>query len=271
MTTRNRETLRGFFGAGMLPTQDHFGDLIDSMLNMDDEGFRKSERNGVEISTPAGYNALMSFYRDQNKQTALWSIAYGGKTDQLVVNPARVGAAADAPPVLALDARRRVGIGTADPRYALDVAGVVASEGRIGRAPAKQALADGQWHALTPPLTGCQAFEIMAGAGLPGGGRFALLHATALNAYNPRWGWLDLIGARKRIRQQSMWYGRRCDQLELRWSGSSGSGAEYTLEVRSKCDYGKVNGQGIPIRATLTRLLWAEDGGKGASDRDGQP
>ena len=157
MTTRNRETLRGFFGAGMLPTQDHFGDLIDSMLNMDDEGFRKSERNGVEISTPAGYNALMSFYRDQNKQTALWSIAYGGKTDQLVVNPARVGAAADAPPVLALDARRRVGIGTADPRCALDVAGVVASEGRIGRAPAKQALADGQWHALTPPLTGCQA------------------------------------------------------------------------------------------------------------------
>ena len=37
MTTRNRETLRGFFSAGRLPTQDHFGDLIESMLNMDDE------------------------------------------------------------------------------------------------------------------------------------------------------------------------------------------------------------------------------------------
>jgi hypothetical protein len=143
MTTRNRETLRGFFSAGMLPTQDHFGDLIESMLNMDDEGFRKSEKNGVEISAPAGYDALISFYRDQNKHTALWSIAYGGKADQLVFNAASVSAAADTPPTLALDARKRVGIGTDDPQQALDVAGVIACDGRIGRAPSRQPMADG--------------------------------------------------------------------------------------------------------------------------------
>jgi hypothetical protein len=254
MTTRNRETLRGFFGAGMLPTQDHFGDLIESMLNMDDEGFRKSEKNGVEISTPAGYNALMSFYRDQNKHTALWSVAYGGKSEQLVFNAASVAAAADTPPVLALDARNRVGIGTNDPQQALDVRGMIASDGRIGRAPATQALADGDWHDLTDTLHGCQAFEVMAGAGRPNGGRFALLHATALNTYNPGFGWQDLFAARKRIRQQSMWYGRRCDQLELRWSGTSGRDAGYTLQVRSKCNYGP----GIAIRAMLTRL-WVDE------------
>ena len=254
MTTRNRETLRGYFSAGRLPTQDHFGDLIESMLNMDDEGFRKSEKNGVEITTPAGYNALMSFYQDHDKHTALWSVAYGGEADQLVFNSTGVAATADSTPVLALDKRQRVGIGTADPGQALDVVGVIASDGRIGRAPDKPAMANGEWHDLTGTLRGCQAFEIMAGAGRPNGGRFALLHATALNTYNPKPGWLDLIGMRKRIRQQSMWYGRRCDQLELRWSGTSGRDAGYTLQVRSKCDYGP----GIPIRATLTRL-WVDD------------
>ena len=254
MTTRNRETLRGFFSAGMLPTQDHFGDLIESMLNMDDEGFRKSEKNGVEISTPAGYDALMSFYRDQNKHTALWSVAYGGKHEQLVFHSASVTAAADTAPVLALDARNRVGIGTDDPQQKLDVAGVIACDGRIGRAPARQAMADGEWHNLTDPLRGCQAFEVMAGAGRPNGGRFALLHATALNAYNPGFSWVDLFGVRRRIRQQSMWYGRRCDQLELRWSGVGRHDKRYTLQVRSKCDYGS----NVPIRATLTSL-WQDE------------
>lgn len=260
MTTRNRETLRGFFSAGMLPTQDHFGDLIESMLNMDDEGFRKSEKNGVEISAPAGYDALISLYRDQNKHTALWSIAYGGKADQLVFNAASVSAAADTPPTLALDARKRVGIGTDDPQQALDVAGVIACDGRIGRAPPRQPMADGEWHDLTDTLHGCQAFEVMAGAGRPNGGRFALLHATALNAYNPGFNWLDLIGARRRIRQQSMWFGRRCDQLELRWSGTAGRDAGYTLQVRSKCHYGP----GVPIRAALTRL-WVDEAPAGAA------
>ncbi len=255
MTTRNRETLRGFFSAGMLPTQDHFGDLIESMLNMDDEGFRKSADNGVEISTPQGYDALMSFYRDDAKHSPVWSVAYG-KGNRLVFNATSVGAAAatEAPPPLALDVRNRVGIGIAEPRYPLDVAGVIASDGRTGRAPRSQPMADGEWHDITDTLRGCQAIEVMAGAGRPNGGRFALLHATALNAYNPGFSWLDLLGLRRRIRQQSMWYGRRCDQLELRWSGTSGRDAGYTLQVRSKCDYGP----GVPIRATLTRL-WADD------------
>jgi hypothetical protein len=266
MTVRNRDTLRSFFGAGMLPTQDHFGDLVDSMLNMSDEGFRKSAENGVEISAPANYDALLSLYRDDNLRSALWSVSFGARRDSLVFRPGNVAARPEAPAVLTLDAERRVGIGTAAPQHALDVAGVVASDGRVGRAPepelAKTLKADGRWHAVTGPLTGCQAFEVMAGAGRPGGGRFALLRATALNTYNPPAGWLDLFAGRRRIRAQSMWYGRRCDQLELRWSGSSGRDASYCLEMRSKCDYGA----DVPIRATLTRLWFdeREPGGEAA-------
>lgn len=258
MTSRNRETLRHFFDEGRLPTKDHFGDLIDSMLNMSDEGFRKSPENGVEVSTPVGHDALISFYREQSARTALWSVSYGGDRDQLVFHHGSVAAARHLPPVLALDAQERVGIGTAAPRHTLDVAGVVASQGRIGswRAADDTPLpADGEWHDLTGTLRGCQAFEVMAGAGHPGGGRFALMHATAMNAFNPTAGWFDFLLRKKRIRAQHAWYGRRCDKLELRWDGSSGRDASYRLQIRSKCDYGA----GVCIRAHLTRL-WFDEG-----------
>jgi hypothetical protein len=253
MTIRSRQTLRQFFDEGRLPTRDHFGDMIDSMLNMSDEGFHKSAENGLEVTTPAGYDALVSFYRAQNAGSPVWSVGYGGERDQLQFHHAGVTASRDQPPVLALDARDRVGIGTATPREALDVAGTVAAQGRVGTCSwpgLAPALADGEWHDLTGELTGCQAFEVMAGAGVPGGGRYALLHAVALNAFNPASSWLDFFSRKKRIRASEAWYGKRCDRLELRWEGSSGLHASYRLQVRSKCDYGA----GARIQATLTRL-----------------
>lgn len=263
MTARNRATLRSFFGAGMLPTPEHFGDLVDSSLNMSDEGFSKSAEHGVEVYAPDGYDALVSFFRKQNKGTALWSIAYHGKLNQLTFRPGAVpgtqGKAA-APPVLSLDPRGRVGIGTTEPQHALEVAGLIASKGRIGNyaAPSlRTPLADGKWHNITEPLEACQAFEVVAGVGEPGklpSGRFALMHAIALNTYNPLPGWLDLIGVRRRIRAQHMAYARRCDRLDLRWTGSNGHLASYRLQVRTRCDYGN----NLRIRVFLTQL-WADN------------
>lgn len=256
MTIRNRQTLRSFFDAGKLPTQDHFGDLVDSMLNMSDEGFRKSAENGVEVSTPVGYDALVTFYREQTARAALWSIGYGSERDPLLFHKGSVGGAGNTPPVLALDAdgdTHRVGIGLAQPRHALDVAGVVASQGRVGtwRPADPQPLpADGEWHDLTGDLHGCQAFEVLAGAGHAGSGRFALMRAVAMNTYNPGGGWWAALLGRNRIRCEHAWYGRRCDKLELRWDGTSGRHATYRLQVRSRCDYGS----GVLIQATLTQL-----------------
>lgn len=261
MTIRNRKTLQHFFDEGRLPTRDHFADLIDSMLNMSDEGFHKSAENGIEVSSPAGYDALVSFYREQSSRTALWSMSYGGDRDQLLFHHAGVAASRGRRPVLALDAQDRVGIGTAEPEEALDVAGTIASSGRVGNCSwpgLAPALADGEWHDLTGPLGGCQAFEVMAGAGHPGEGRFALMHAIAMNAYNPASGWWDILSRRKHIRCDHSWYGRRCDKLELRWEGSSGRNASYRLQVRSKCDYGG----GARIKATLTQL-WFDEPAKG--------
>lgn len=258
MTSRNRETLRNFFEEGALPTKDHFGDLIDSMLNMSDEGFRKTAENGVEVSTPIGHDALIAFFRDQSPKSALWSMGYGGGNDQLQFQPGSQSATRGQPPVLALDARSRVGICTAQPDHALDVAGVVASQGRIGTHPAGlqgPIPADGEWHDVTGTLKGCQAFEVMAGTGHQGAGRYALLHAVAMNTFNPAPGWLAWFSRKKRIRAQSAWYGRRCDQLQLRWQGTSGKGAAYRLQIRTGCDYGA----GVRIRCHLTRLWFDEE------------
>lgn len=285
MTSRNRETLRNYFGDGKLPTRQHFGDLIDSMLNMSDEGFRKSAEKGLEVSTPVGHDALVSFYRDKLPKSVLWSVSYGGGQDMLHFQPgSATGARSPIPvvPVLALDTKARVGINTATPRHALDVVGVVASTGRRGtykptpkpidakapeepkdaKEPQKEVelLADGNWHDITDELKGCQGFEVMAGAGRPGASRFALTHAIALNTYNPTSGWLDFFSRKKRIKQHNAYYGRRCDRLELRWEGTSGKDAAYKLRIRTGCDYGKdeATGKHMRIKVHVTQLWFDE-------------
>lgn len=257
MTIRNRESLRSYFSDGALPTQEHFADLIDSMLNMSDEGFRKSVERGFEVSAAAGYEALLSFFRDQDPDLPLWSIGFGGAQGQLLIRsntePSQDGQADAAAPLWCLDPAGRVGIRTGNPEAALDVDGVVRSKGRSGsyaRATAVPLPADGEWHDLTDDLEGCQAFEVTAGAGYQGKGRFALMHAVALNTYNPTLGILDFLNRKRGIRSTDAFYARRCDRLQLRWRGTSGRNASYRLQIRTGCDYGR----GIVIKAHVTKL-----------------
>jgi hypothetical protein len=256
MTIRNRESLRSYFSDGSLPTQEHFADLVDSMLNMSDEGFRKSVERGFEISAAAGYEALLSFFRDQDPDRPLWSVGFGGAQGQLLIRTngdQQPGQAGTAAPLWSLDPAGRVGIGTANPETELDVAGVVRSTGRRGgyaRESDKPIAADGIWQDLTDDLAGCQAFEITAGVGHKGQGRFGMLHAVAMNAYNPTLGIFNFLNRKRGISSTSAFYGRRCDRLQLRWNGTHGRDARYRLQIRTGCDYG----QGISIQAHVTQL-----------------
>lgn len=268
MGEQTRETLRQYFRAGQLPTEAHFGDLVDSMLNMKDEGFRKSPQAGLEISAAAGQDVLESWYRDADPTHALWQLRFGAAGDRLQFDRSGTGPAGALPPVLSLDMAQRpatdgqperleprVGVGTATPAHTLDVAGVLAAQGRRGSLPlASPSLrADGRPQALLTGLTGCQAFELVAGVGGGrGSGRFALLHAVVLNAYHPRrpW-WRRLWPGQPGIRITSAHYGRRCDRLLLDWTGDKhGKDAEYGLAIRSGCDYG----DGVMIQVGITRL-----------------
>jgi hypothetical protein len=269
VASRNRATLRNYFKAGTLPTEEHFGDLIDSMLNMLDEGYRKSPEHGVEISSLGSTNALVSFYTQREPQKVQWSIAYGAdageRAGKRLVFSAR-DAGVPGPSVISLDPAGRVGINTETPLHALDVNGIVRAAGRIGGYEPDNLLqgpdgreseglkgpvpADGQWHDLTGWLEGCQGFEVTAGVGDRGKGRYALLHAVALNTFHPARSLLDWFRPRRRIRASEAYYGTRCDRLELKWDGTGGKDARYRLMIRTRCPYS----DGLRIQVHLQRL-----------------
>jgi hypothetical protein len=274
MSKRDRPTLKKFFRDGALPTSEHYADLVDSMVNRIDDGFDKTEREGLRIASLGTSPMLLSLYNGAGAAEPVWTLGHGRTTGTLHFLPGNGAAvdAADGParangsvPGLALSRSGRVGVNVADPDWRLDVDGVARMRGRIGfPGPEATVPADGKWHDISPSLTGCQAFEVVAGAGgRPGQGRYALLHAIALNAYNPRNPVLNWVFGRRSIRRQTAVFGSYADRLRLRWRGST---RDYHLQIRSNASFGP----GIAIRYYLTRLWFdtAMQGSRSEAGRD---
>lgn len=245
MTQRNRKTLIANFADGRMPTQEEFGDLIDSVINIVDDGFEKTPTDGVKIAQLNNSDKLISFFDKIPVKEPLWSIAFsmpsqGGDAGSnqnlnffygsnhatgLTLARAEVSDTGEETPN---DATIRVGINNNNPEHAVDVEGTVASNGRLGRESGGEkleVLADGEWHSIITGLDGCQAFEIMAGLGKPGSGRYALMHAHALSTFNSKNG---------NITYHQAYHSSKCDQIELRWFGSA---HKYALQMRTRCSY----------------------------------
>ena len=186
MAKKNRRTLKRYFQKGALPTEDQFGDLIDSNLNTIDEGFDKSPENGFEISLIGDHHRLISFFKSGAAKDAVWSIDYDKEKDRLFIRKPK--SAGDRPAAMTFASDDRVGISKENPSCTLDVGGVIAAEGRIGANPdnRKTVAADGKWHNITPALNGCHAIEVVAGVGSKGTGKYALMHALAALVPRPR-------------------------------------------------------------------------------------
>lgn len=247
MAKRNRNTLKQFFREGAIPSAREFADLIDSSLNTLEDGFDKSAQNGFEITVLGNNTRLLSFFRDNLNQQPLWSLSFDERSNALQFKPA-----ADTP-LLTLTNEQRLGVATSKPVSTLDVAGVITQQGRQGYQPNGRAKvpADGQWHDISGPLQGCQAFEVMAGTGNKGTGKYALLQAIALNAYNPSGWWFNFLNRKKRIRVQQSYYLSRGCMLQLRWQPLAEG---YCLQIRSRTDLGA----GIRISYYLTSL-WSDE------------
>lgn len=133
---------------------------------------------------------------------------------------------------LHLQAGGNVGIGTTTPTAQLEVAGFVASQGRLGtytdaQYPGTEVAADGQWHHIISGLDGLHAFEIVAAAyGAAGGGRYAITHATALSAFGT---------SNNRIYYKHAWFWGWFQKIQLRWTGSLHN---YGLDIRSASSFG---------------------------------
>ncbi|MDE2387606.1 MAG: hypothetical protein KGN35_00735 [Betaproteobacteria bacterium] len=242
---QDRKTLKAKFKNGKMPTEAAFADLIDSTLNLIDDGFEKTVKDGLKVFQ-LGDGKLMSFYQNMSTLSAMWFAGIDKATGNLSFGDQQN------PHVLTLrsanstgpgsTAKAGVGINTANPRYELDVAGTIASFGRMGRRGELPVPADGDWHDITEMLTGCQAFEVVAGVGgKDADGKYALMHAFALNAYNDK----------SHITYHQAYYGAKCNRLELRWEKSANvENFEYTLQLRVGSSFGGK----IWVNYYLTRL-----------------
>jgi hypothetical protein len=226
-----RAELKEHFQQGKMPTQEDFADLIDSMLNMLDEGFDKSPEDGLKVEQLQG-GKLLSFYKDINIGEALWSLELDKASNSLSFQNGQ------AQPLLTLSSttdsdkiqRTLVGIRQNNPKYELDVVGTVASNARVGRSGELAVPADSNWYDITDFMTGCQAWEVMAGAGAKDSeGRYAVMHAFAMNAFGSGSG---------EITYHQAHFGNKCSRIELRWLRDEQDRFSFKLQMRVGCSYG---------------------------------
>ncbi|WP_109832613.1 hypothetical protein [Reichenbachiella versicolor] len=221
MSLQNRETLRKYFRKGNLPSEQNFNDLIDSYLNKVDDGVSKSIDDGLMLSPIGDSSKLMSFYRSIEEKSAAWSIDIDRGTSDLHFKNHR------GKEVVTFRENGDVGINKKDPESALDVAGVVSSQGRKGTAYHGKIPGDGKWHPIVESLRGCYAFEVVAGVGKQKTGKYSLLIANALSTYGK---------SKSKIKIVQAYYGSRGHKLQLRWKGDI---YDQRLEIRSRINYGE--------------------------------
>lgn len=263
MSKKTRTKLKKLFSNGRMPSEVDFADLIDSTINPLDDGFNLTQEEGIQIA-PTDLGKFARIYSEKgDKQNAKWSLEAGENNDYLLLKN-RLSAEDDAnntikkekdtPPVLSISSREgKLAVNKSTPEFDLDVNGVLASKARIGTFKSGEVVADGQWKDILTGLEGCHMLEITAGiAGGEKQGRYALVHAIAMNCYNPN----DFLSwFRKRIKHQHAWYFSRWDKIKMRWAKDGYN--RYKLQIKTVRNY-KTNNRNYRIKFHITQL-WVEN------------
>ncbi len=263
----NRDDLKKFFRNGQMPSENHFGYLIDSMINKQDDGFIHDDDDGLILASSLRKRFVTLNNKSTEDTRPFFSIGADDKDEQdnqslrftslAAPTPAaatqsfflhskdnagagkkansnyRVDvsdfvAAQAAPQNFFLHSNGNMGVGKkSDKNYRVDVSGFVAAQGRVGTYVQGNVPANGKWQDITPDLDNCSAFEVVARTGKKTSGRFAILHAIALSAFGR---------SRGRIRKTSAHYGSFWNRITLRWK-SDGT-HNYRLQIKTRRNYG---------------------------------
>ena len=243
----SRKQLKDLFRNGCMPDHISFCSLIDSLVH----------KNDTWANTPQGPGGTTVTHRISALNRA-WYV-YVDSQNNLVV------AESDSAR-LRINANDRVEIGGPDAPFALQVNGWTGIPMRVGTyKPADdarkeypsntlaplEAPADGLWHPIISGLGKCHAFEIVASASGAATSKFhAITHAVAVTT----------AGGRKSIRPtfsyDGWWWWRK---ISFKWQANGGGlfkkGADYSLCVRTGCDFGKGDdGKPAMIRYHITRI-----------------
>lgn len=231
MPKRNRQSLKASFRHGSRPTELDFENLIDSTLNLLDDGLRKEPDSGLMLAPEPGKSAVLSVCRQAGDERALWEISLNHQTNCLSVG-------LRGRPLVNMNTDGTLTLG--DGQGAVVIDGTLHTVSRRGVFAQGEVPADGRWHSITGELEGCWALEIVAGCGRKNTGKHGLVVATAVHCF----------GARARIRKISSYFGVHGHRIRLRWAKRNYA---CVLQVRTSFDYGEE----IVIRYHIARL-WDE-------------
>jgi hypothetical protein len=173
MAQRNRETLKQAFKQGSKPHEKDFENLIDSMMNILDDGISKTEQRGLNLSPGTENGTVLSISQAANHLSPLWRIAISQNGD-LEIRHCRDTSES---PTLTLKNDGSLALGNENKITLLH--GVVHSKFREGTLYKGNVPADGKWHDITDELADIQALEVVAFAGRPGDRKQSVVVAVA--------------------------------------------------------------------------------------------
>ncbi len=222
MSSRRRSELKNYFVKGRIPKEEDFQDLIDSSLNILDDDILVTNEEGL-ILNPKDNNALISFRKKNEEETAFWRIEL--ESDDKQEQHLKFKFSQNQQSILSLSQDGKVGVGIEKPLHTLDVNGAIGSLGRINYYRFGEVPADGQWHNIVENISNYCGFEIIAACGEKGA--HAITHAIAVGTYGKSKGGIN---------QTQNFFGRSRNRIEFRWSGDY---FNYALQIRSIRPYAR--------------------------------
>lgn len=235
MAVRGRKILKDFFSNGKRPSQQEFEDLIDSSVNILDDGYSKNGKDGLKLTPKNDSNVLLSFCT-QSRAEPSWVFTIN-ETEDLLIERKKTDTSTvigrNTPSLLLTSPKTIV---TGD----IEIQGI--KKGSPVSDKLKEPLkADGKWHDITEDLNGMYAMEIVATiCGEKGMGEYAVLLAWATQCY----------GSHKRIKPIGSHYGFWGHKLKLRWHRQKNQ--SYRLQVKSRLQY--KNWKNLDIDCHITYL-----------------
>lgn len=246
MSLFNRQTLKNFFKKGQFPSEVHFGYMIDSMVNKIDDGFAKTENEGLQLSPIGDSEKILSIFEQLSDAQSLWQFVLDKNKEQRALNIQNKAGQSQ----LYLKDNGYVGIHNTNPQHHLDVGGTLAYQTRIGTYKQGTIPGDGKWHSIldSDQLSEMDAFEVTARIirrhekekRSPAA---AYLHAIALHAFY-----------KGKIKKTRTHYGFPAFfyRLNLRWHGKKDN---FQLQISTQQNYGlNEEGQAYPIEYHICKL-----------------
>ncbi|MDR1679406.1 MAG: hypothetical protein LBR81_06455 [Prevotellaceae bacterium] len=235
MAKRNRQTLKESFRQGKKPSEEDFENLIDSTMNILDDGFSKNPETGIALAPMLDKGTVLSVFMEMSDTKPQWEIAITPERSLEI----RSCCSEQSVPMLTLGSDGSVRIG--EKGKTTQLSGTLQMPVREGSLYSGLVPANGRWQDITPDLDGCQALEIVAAASKRQTGKHAVLVATATVCF----------GKRTKIQRIRSHFGFFGHKICIRWKKN---GTRARLQIKTLLNYGEE----IPVRYHVTGLLRGE-------------